>query len=160
MFFFFRSVLAIALVVIANAANAQDGEKPAPAEERIISAEEFESFVAGTTLYFNRSGQPYGAEEYMKDRRVIWTFLDGTCERGAWHAEEDQICFVYETQSGVQCWHFIERGGQKRARVIGDSPANDLFVVGQNNEQLTCQGPDVGVSYTPAPPPASVPADG
>ena len=141
----------LAFFAAAAGAAAQDSEKSAPANERIISAEEFDSFASGSTLYFNRAGQPYGAEEYKDDRRVIWTFLDGTCERGAWYDQGDQICFVYETQSEAQCWHFIERDGVKRARVIGDIPSNDLFVVGQDNRRLECPGPGVGVSYTPAP---------
>ncbi|MEM6407042.1 MAG: hypothetical protein AAF700_01355 [Pseudomonadota bacterium] len=130
-------------------ALAQEGGKGSQSPERIITPQEFEDFTSGTTLYFNRGGQPYGAEEYLNDRRVIWTFLDGTCERGAWYSEGDQICFVYESAIAAQCWHFVEAGGDKRARVVGDPPENDLYVVGQNTEPLHCPGPGVGVSYTP-----------
>ncbi|MCY4335380.1 MAG: hypothetical protein OXC60_12020 [Litoreibacter sp.] len=130
-------------------AFAQEGSKNSQAEERILSAAEFEAYTAGTTLFFNRGGRPYGAEEYLPDRKVIWTFLDGTCERGAWFNEEEQICFVYESDSASQCWHFLEAGGQKRARIIGDPPERDLYVVGQNTQPLSCPGPGVGVSYTP-----------
>jgi hypothetical protein len=137
------------LVLPAFPAFAQEGGKASPNSERILSAAEFEAFAGGTTLYFDRQGQPYGAEEYKPDRRVIWTFLDGTCERGAWYNEGDKICFVYETQTNAQCWNFLEAAGQKRARVVGDAPSNDLFVVGQDNRKLSCPGPGVGVSYTP-----------
>lgn len=137
------------LSLTAFCAIAQEGGKSSPTSERILTATEFEAFASGTTLYFNRQGQPYGAEEYKPDREVIWTFLDGTCERGAWYNEGDTICFVYETQTSAQCWNFLEADGQKRARVIGDTPANDLFVVGQDNRQLSCPGPGVGVSYAP-----------
>ncbi len=129
-------------------AAAQESGKTSPQSEDIMSASEFESFVSGTTLYFNRGGQPYGAEQYREDRRVIWTFLDGRCERGAWYNEGDTICFVYETQSAAQCWNFLEAGGDKRARVIGADPADDLYVVGQDDKELSCPGPGVGVSYT------------
>ena len=88
----------------------------------------------------------------MPDRRVIWTFLDGQCERGAWYNEGSTICFAYETQNQPQCWNFIEDGENRRARVIGADPANDLVVVGQDKTTLDCPGPGIGVSYTPAPP--------
>lgn len=133
-------------------AFAQEGSKNSQAEERILSAAEFEDYTTGTTLFFNRGGRAYGAEEYLSDRRVIWTFLDGTCERGAWFSQEEQICFVYDNDTAAQCWHFLEAGGQKRARIIGDPPENDLYVVGQNTQPLDCPGPGVGVSYTPAQP--------
>lgn len=132
-------------------AAAQESGKTAPQGESIMSASEFETYVSGSTLYFNRGGQPYGAEEYKSDRRVIWTFLDGRCERGVWYNEGDTICFLYETQSDAQCWNFLTSAGQNRARVIGADPGDDLFVVGQDQAKLHCPGPGVGVSYTPAP---------
>ncbi|WP_299190920.1 hypothetical protein [uncultured Litoreibacter sp.] len=146
-----RLALIATLALTAAPVMAQDGgNKSTPQSENIMSAETFESFVKGTTLYFNRGGQPYGAEQYKSDRRVIWTFLDGRCERGAWYNDGATICFVYETQSEAQCWNFLESGGQKRARVIGADPADDLFVVGQDKRDLSCPGPGVGVSYSPA----------
>ena len=144
-----RFLIALTILLLPSFGLAQEGGKSSPSTERIITAEEFEAFSSGTTVYFNRGGRPYGAEEYFKDRRVIWTFLDGTCERGAWYSEGDQICFIYETAIEAQCWHFIEAGGNKRARVVGDPPENDLYVVGQNDQPLHCPGPGVGVSYTP-----------
>lgn len=117
--------------------------------ETVVPVDEFERFVSGTTLYFNQRGQPYGAEQYFVDRRVIWTFLDGTCERGAWYEDGTKICFVYEAQSEAQCWHFLDTPTGKRARGIGADPANDLQVVGQNQAALNCPGPGVGVRYTP-----------
>lgn len=115
-----------------------------------MTPDAFEAFVSGSTLYFNKRGQPYGAEQYMPDRRVIWTFLDGRCERGAWFNEGNNICFAYETQSQAQCWTFLESAGDKRARVLGAAPEDDLFVVGQDDTDLDCPGPGIGVSYTPA----------
>ena len=117
--------------------------------ETLLTEQQFDAFTSGTTVYFNRHNQPYGAEQYLKDRKVIWTFLNGDCERGAWFAHEDQICFAYETQDEPQCWHFLEVGGEKRGRVVGADPANDLTVVGQDTRDLVCRGPGVGVSYTP-----------
>lgn len=120
---------------------------PVQAED-IMSPETFEAFTSGTTLYFSKNGEPYGAEQYFKDRRVIWTFTNGQCERGAWFPEGEQICFVYETQNESQCWHFLETESGKRARVVGADPQEDLTVEGQNTRALNCPGPGVGVSYS------------
>ncbi len=137
--------LAFALPVMAQ----QEKETP-PVPENALTAEEFETLTSGNTFYFNRRGEPYGAEQYFEDRRVIWTFLDGRCERGAWYNEGNTICFVYETQSEAQCWNILDVNGQKRVRLVGDDPSNDLVVVGQDKADLNCPGPGVGVSYTPA----------
>jgi len=147
-----RFLAAVAVISLSFAAPlaAQEGGGGAPSSEEIMSPEAFEAYVSGSTLYFSRRGEPYGAEHYFADRRVIWTFFDGRCERGAWFSEGDTICFAYETQSSPQCWNFLERSGQRRARVIGADPANDLVVAGQDQVMLECPGPGVGVSYTPA----------
>lgn len=117
--------------------------------ETIMSPGAFERYTTGTTLYFNRSGAPYGAEQYLDGRRVIWTFLDGECQRGSWYPADDQICFLYETEPDAQCWHFLETGTGRSARVVGDDPINDLTVEGQDEKALLCPGPEVGVSYRP-----------
>lgn len=121
---------------------------PALSETKMTS-ERFEAFTKDSTVYFSRFGAPYGAEQYLSDKRVIWTFLDGTCQRGIWFAERDEICFLYDGQPDAQCWYFFDDGIEQSARVVGDPPEEDLLVVGQDREPLICPGPDVGVSYTP-----------
>ena len=141
----FPALLALVCIATTPVIAQQDGAAP----EQVISAERFDAFSKNTTLYFNRRGAPYGAEQYFEDRRVIWTFLDGRCERGAWYNEGDTLCFVYETQNEAQCWTALEISGKKHIRVLGDDPGNDLVVVGQDTANLSCPGPGVGVSYTP-----------
>ncbi|MEM9584246.1 MAG: hypothetical protein AAGA08_14145 [Pseudomonadota bacterium] len=146
-----KHVLPLAALLIAALPALAQQEKSTPsAAETILSAQEFEAMTTGKTLYFNRFGEPYGAEQYFADRRVIWTFLDGRCERGAWYNEGDTICFVYETQSEAQCWKALKINGKTRVRILGDVPSNDLVVVGEDQADLHCPGPGVGVSYTPA----------
>lgn len=123
---------------------------PALSETK-MTEERFDTFSKNSTVYFSRFGAPYGAEQYLSDKRVIWTFMDGTCQRGVWFAERDEICFLYEGQANALCWYFFDDGAEKRARVVGDPPEEDLVVVGQDDKPLICPGPDVGVSYTPAP---------
>ena len=136
-----RSVLCAGLLCASVATAAAEPED-------ILSPEEFRAFTAGTTLYFAKRGQPYGAEHYFEDGRVIWSFVDGPCERGAWFEHDGQVCFAYETQSSAQCWHFFTDGDAHHGRVVGGDPEEDLTVVGQDSRLLDCPAPGVGVSYT------------
>ena len=116
----------------------------APAETP-LTAEEFEDRVTGLTLSFDRHGAPYGAEQYLPGRKVIWTFLDGVCKRGYWYEAAEKICFVYEDEPGPQCWDFLRTDQGFAARSVGDVPMNDLIVSGESRAPLHCPGPDVGV---------------
>lgn len=110
-----------------------------------MSARDFESYVTGKTLYYGLSGEAYGVEEYLPDRQVRWSFLDGQCKDGFWYEEAGQICFVYEDNPAPQCWSFFRDGARMRA-VFENDPANTvLYEVEQNQEPMLCQGPDVGV---------------
>ncbi|MEP3345386.1 MAG: hypothetical protein ABJN34_11100 [Litoreibacter sp.] len=120
---------------------------PAQAET-MMTATDFEAFTKNSTVAFNRHGMPFGAEQYLDDRRVIWSFLDGNCQRGVWYDEGDQICFHYDGQSNPLCWHFFDDNGQQSARLVGDDPVDDLIVVGKNKQPLACPGPEVGVRYS------------
>jgi len=114
-----------------------------------MTPERFAEFTQDSTVYFTRFGQPYGAEQYLSGKRVIWTFFDGTCQRGVWFGANDEICFQYDGQERPLCWYFFDDGEEQRARVVGDDPEGDLVVAGQDQEPLICPGPDVGVSYRP-----------
>lgn len=110
-----------------------------------LNATQFETYVLGKTLYFGQAGQSYGVEEYLPDRRVRWSFLDGKCKEGIWYEEAGQICFVYEDTPEPQCWSFFDEGSGLRA-VFQNDPANTvLYEAQQNDEPMLCLGPDVGV---------------
>lgn len=119
------------------------------AAERVVSAEEFEQMVTGKTLHFDRQSQPFGAEQYFDDKRVIWEFENGNgeCQRGIWFENTSgQICFVYDTDPAPQCWEFLEGDdGQFRARLDGSAPADDLVTNRVSREPLDCPLPDLGV---------------
>jgi hypothetical protein len=110
-----------------------------------MSAAEFEAYVTGKTLYFGLDGQAYGVEEYLPDRQVRWSFLDGQCKDGFWYDENDQICFVYEDTPEPQCWTFFREGEVLRAVFENDPASTVLYEAGQNDEPMMCLGPDVGV---------------
>ena len=115
--------------------------------ERAVTPEEFEQMVQGKTFHFDRFGEPFGAEQYFADRRVIWAFEDGQCQRGIWFANtSDEICFVYDGSPTPLCWHFLEMpDGDLHARVVGDDPADDLVTSDVTTEALDCPMPDLGV---------------
>jgi hypothetical protein len=118
---------------------------PALAEEP-ISAAEFEAYVTGKTLYYGKQGDAYGVEEYLKDRRVRWSFLDGKCKDGYWYeAEGNAICFIYEDLADPQCWTFYHEGNGLRAVFENNPDTTVLYEAVQNDEPMMCYGPDVGV---------------
>lgn len=114
--------------------------------ETPMSAEEFDAYSAGKTLYFGSGGEAYGAEEYLPDRRVRWSFLDGKCKDGYWYeARNNLICFVYEDNPDPQCWSFQRSPGGLRARFENNPEATELYEVEQSKKPMLCLGPDVGV---------------
>ena len=118
--------------------------QPALAAEP-LSANEFERYVTGKTLYFGLAGQAYGVEEYLPGRQVRWSFLDGKCKDGYWYEDAGQICFVYEDNPAPQCWSFFKEGSGLRAVFENDPSSTVLYEAQQNEEPMMCLGPDVGV---------------
>ena len=117
------------------------------AAERVVTVEEFEAMVTGKTLRFDRHGAPFGAEQYFEDKRVIWAFEGGECQRGIWFGNGDgQICFVYDSDPTPQCWDFIETPtGDFHARAEGTPPSDDLITRRIGEDDLHCPLPDLGV---------------
>lgn len=110
-----------------------------------MSAEAFEEYATGRTLYFGSEGLAYGAEQYLPGREVIWTFLNGECQRGHWYEQAGMICFIYEkAPDAPQCWSFFSDGAGLSARFEGDPEATELYEVEQDDAPLICPGPEVG----------------
>ncbi|MCF3593656.1 hypothetical protein LZG00_06560 [Rhodobacteraceae bacterium LMO-12] len=110
-----------------------------------LDADAFEALTDGKTFYFSSGGEPYGAEEYLEDRRVRWSFLDGQCLEGRWWQEGSLICFVYEDDPRQHCWTFQMDGGGLRAQFADDSGGRVLYELRQSTKPLHCLGPKVGV---------------
>ena len=111
----------------------------------LMSAREFDAYTKGKTFFYGSQGQPYGAEEYLANRRVRWTFLDGQCQEGVWYEDGGLICFVYENQPDPQCWSFEQSAAGLIAQFENDPQQTELYEVQQSDEPLMCLGPDVGV---------------
>lgn len=117
---------------------------PVLAAEPMTGAE-FERYTTGKTLYFGLGGSAYGVEEYLPDRQVRWSFLDGDCKDGSWYEDAGLICFVYDDDPQPQCWSFFREGSGLRA-VFENDPANTvLYEARQDDAPMMCLGPEVGV---------------
>ncbi|MCP5084426.1 MAG: hypothetical protein GY948_22280 [Alphaproteobacteria bacterium] len=116
---------------------------PAAAEE-IISPDEFEALSTGKTLYFTQDGRRFGAEQFYTRRRSLWQFNGGECADGVWYDVGDMICFEYDGNPDIQCWHFIKTDNGFVARPDGGSPDADITMSSIDAEPLDCKGPSVG----------------
>ena len=113
--------------------------------ETTLTAEGFDRYTRGKTLYYGFDGEPYGVERYLDGHRVIWSFLDGDCKEGVWYEEQGQICFIYEDRLDPQCWSFAEGPNGLIARFENNSEATELYEAQDIGEDMLCYGPDVGV---------------
>lgn len=109
-----------------------------------MSAEEFDRYTQGRTLYYGQEGQLYGVERYLPGRRVIWSFLDGRCKEGRWYEEAGEICFVYEDEPRPQCWSF-SRGASGLIAEFSDGTGAALYEAEDIGGKMVCIGPDTGV---------------
>lgn len=115
--------------------------------EPLDTAEAFQAYVGGKTLYFDR-GDGRGvtaAESYLEDRQVRWSERGGTCIEGQWYAEGGLICFTYENNPDPQCWA-VERTATGLVAVLrnGGFPTR-IFEGDPGKDPFECLGPKVGV---------------
>lgn len=125
-----RTLLALALIAA-----------PALAEEP-VSPSEFKDFAEGYTLYFERDGQPFGAEEFLEGGKTRWRYRDGSCVIGAWRPHGAQLCFLYPDQgSDVQCWRMMRDDNGLYARLLGPEGGLELRIAGRDRSPLLCGEP-------------------
>ena len=116
------------------------------ATARDLTPSEFEAYTTGKTLFFGRNGEAYGAERYLPNRRVIWSFLDGACKHGSWYAQGNDICFVYEDMPDApQCWRFQAGPRGLIAQFLDSTPGAPLYEAQDWGDEMVCLGPEVGV---------------
>lgn len=117
---------------------------PAAAQD-LMSAEEFDAYTRGKTLFYGNGNSPYGAEIYHENRRVQWSFLDGKCKEGEWYEADGLICFTYEDNPDPQCWSFVEGSGGLIARFENEPNTTELYEARDQGQEMLCLGPEVGV---------------
>ncbi len=110
-----------------------------------LTAEQFDRYTRGKTLYYAEGGVAYGIEEYLDNRRVRWSYLDGECQDGRWYPAGELICFEYDNIESPQCWRFFEDAGGLSA-TFGENPDTTQHYETVNSEEpLMCLGPKIGV---------------
>jgi len=119
------------------------------AQAQPMTLSEFQRETLGKTYVFVQNGLDYGAERYLPQNRVEWSFLDGHCIFGKYFEWQGKICFSYDeygrdADRPPQCWTF-ERGDQGLEARFYD-PTRDTPVVQMlpTTDPLICPGPDVG----------------
>ncbi|WP_281991816.1 hypothetical protein [Sulfitobacter geojensis] len=115
------------------------------AAQQTMTADEFDAYTKGKTLFYGKTGQAYGAEIYHENRRVEWSFLDGDCKEGEWYEADELICFVYENNPNPQCWSFIKGANGLIARFENRPDTTELYEANEGAEKMLCLGPKVGV---------------
>ena len=113
--------------------------------ESTLSGPDFDAFTKGHTLYYSQNGKVYGAESYLDDAKVRWSFLDGNCLFGRWYEAGDSICFDYGTEVDIQCWRFFKGDNGLIAKFDGDGNSPPLYEAYRVSSPFECPGPDVGV---------------
>lgn len=110
-----------------------------------MTAEQFDTYTLGKTLFYGRNGSAYGVELYLENRRVRWSFLDGQCKDGIWYEDNGLICFVYEDNPDPQCWSFELGAGGLIARFENNPETTELYEAQDTDEEMICLGPKIGV---------------
>lgn len=111
-----------------------------------MSGAAFDRLTRGKTYFYGDGQTAYGAEQYLSGRRVIWSWLDGTCQLGRWYeTEPGMICFVYEQEPEPQCWQFRQEGDRLSADYLNQPGQSTLYELEQNHSPLECSGPKIGV---------------
>ncbi|MEK0164104.1 hypothetical protein VWZ88_20270 [Phaeobacter sp. JH20_36] len=132
--------LILSAILLSSALQGRPAAAGAP-----LTADQFDRYTQGRTLFYGFDGVPYGVERYLPNRRVIWSFLDGRCQNGEWYPQADQICFVYDEIGTPQCWQFSFGDNGLIAQFEGDPEATELYEAEELGQEMLCLGPDVGV---------------
>ncbi len=107
--------------------------------ENPMSGNAFDAYATGRTLTFGLpDGTRFGVEQYLPDRRVIWSPRDGTCTDGTWYEDGTNICFLYENDPVPKCWDVFRTPDGIRAEFAGDPGGTVLFEAVENPEPLIC----------------------
>ena len=110
--------------------------------EEPVSPSEFRDYAEGYTLYFERDGKPFGAEEFHEGGGTKWRYQDGSCIEGAWRPHGAQLCFYYGMETEVLCWRLLRDDKGLYARLLqGQDPGLELRITGRDRRPLLCGDP-------------------
>ena len=106
-----------------------------------MTAEEFEAYVSGRIVSFGAEGNPgFGVEQYLENRRVIWSPGDGSCTNGVWYESKGDICFRYDGDPEPKCWAIYREGDGLRAVFTTRPDTTVIFEAEDYTVPLICDG--------------------
>ncbi len=120
---------------------------PAISQE-IMSAEAFDSFSVGTTLYFYQNGRFYGSEQFFENRQSVWRAEDGSCVNGQWEEVEEGICFSYDGSASMHCWQISRDNDTIIIESLFPEAGQNTTLLelgGQDTIPVICTAPSLGV---------------
>lgn len=111
----------------------------APAAAEPVTPQAFRDYAEGWTLYFERDGEPWGAESFEPGGAVTWRFREGGCLAGVWRPYEGDVCFYYGQGEDVLCWSLRREDG----RIVGTLETGadaglELDIVRRDRVPLSC----------------------
>jgi hypothetical protein len=126
-----------ALLAACLAAAPAQAAAPGP-----VSPEEFRDYAEGYTLYFERDGEPWGAESFAPGGEVRWRYPSGRCVDGVWRAYGERVCFYYGPGSEVLCWRMAREDDGTLTGTLEDGPdaGMTLTITGRDERPLICGG--------------------
>jgi len=132
-----------ACVLLSQLATPLHADSPLQLPGKPMTPAEFSAYAVGRTLSYAADGMIWGQEQYLPNRQVLWAFTGQDCQFGQWYSQDNAVCFVYEGDDEPKCWNFFMGARGLIAELIGDG-LSPLAEVGQSNQPLECQGPQVG----------------
>ncbi len=113
--------------------------------QQTLSGAEFDALTKGRTFSYTVDGESYGAEQYLPERGVQWSFEQGQCLHGTWFEQNDEICFVYDDDPIPVCWRFYLDESGLSAELAQDPVGSRRYMAHEQSQNLSCPGPKVGV---------------
>lgn len=104
-----------------------------------MTGAEFEAYVTGRIISFGTEGNPgFGVEQYLEERRVLWSPGDGTCTNGVWYESKGDICFRYDGDPEPKCWAIYREGDGLRAVFTTRPGTSVIFEAEDYSVPLIC----------------------
>lgn len=104
-----------------------------------MSGADFDAYTQNRTLTFGLPNDAvHGVEQYLPDRRVIWSPAPGECIDGTWYADSNNICFVYENDPEHKCWLVFRTERGIRAEFQNRPGGSILFEAVDDPAPLIC----------------------
>jgi hypothetical protein len=109
--------------------------------EAPMNAAEFDAYVTGRIVSFGvEDNAGFGVEQYLENRRVIWSRGDGTCTNGVWYESKGNICFRYDGDPEPKCWAIYRDGDGMRAVYATRPNTTVIFETEDYSVPLICDG--------------------